>query len=254
MRYSLFGDWVGALILWMLALTILVPLYGIRVDFAFFEGGVRLADIIKSLFSMTGCRRSAGMGPMQQPVKCINEKEGFMKIKKLWLCLVVAPIALFFVASAGYAASGFDDKEIRIAQWGPQTGMAAAWGSVARGSSVLFNLVNEEGGIHGRKIKYIIRDDQYNPAQTKTVVKELLEKGGIFAFVGGVSGAGGMAVKDFLAQNKVIWVGPATALKEYVFPVNPYLFVTAQIPTGTYSHCADKLCGGRAKTRAEILS
>jgi ABC-type branched-subunit amino acid transport system substrate-binding protein len=85
-------------------------------------------------------------------------------------------------------------------------------------------MVNDEGGIHGRKIKYFIRDDQYNPAQTKGVVKELVEREGIFAFVGGVGAACGMAVKDYLLQNKIIWVGPSTAIEEYVFPVNPYLF------------------------------
>ncbi|MFY9397847.1 MAG: ABC transporter substrate-binding protein [Desulfomonilia bacterium] len=133
--------------------------------------------------------------------------------------------ALLAMPALGVAgAPGFDDKEIRIAQWGPQTGPAAPWGSVARGSDLLFQLVNEEGGIHGRKIKYFIRDDQYNPAQTKAVVKELVERRGIFAFVGGVGAACGMAVKDYLAEHKVIWVGPSTAINEYVFPVNPYLF------------------------------
>ena len=132
----------------------------------------------------------------------------------------------FLVVIMAFAASkpGFDAKEIRIAQWGPQTGPAAPWGSVARGSDLLFKMVNDEGGIHGRKIKYFIRDDQYNPAQAKAVVKELVEREGIFAFVGGVSAACGMAVKDYLAENKVIWVGPSTAVEEFVFPVNPYLF------------------------------
>ena len=146
-----------------------------------------------------------------------------MRKKGLFFVLIVM-LSLVALPPAGFAAPGFDDKEIRVAQWGPQTGPAAPWGSVARGSSILFNLVNEEGGIHGRKIKYFIRDDQYNPSQTKAAVKELVEKHGIFAFVGGVSAAGGLAVKDYLAQNKVIWVGPATSVKEYVFPVNPYLF------------------------------
>jgi ABC-type branched-subunit amino acid transport system substrate-binding protein len=95
---------------------------------------------------------------------------------------------------------------------------------VARGSGLLFNIVNEEGGIHGRKIKYFLRDDMYNPAQTKAAVKELVEKNGIFAFVGGVGAAPGLAVRDYLAQNKIIWVGPATGIKEYVEPNNPYLF------------------------------
>ena len=52
-----------------------------------------------------------------------------------------------------------------------------------------------------RKIKYFIRDDQYNPAQTKAVVKELVEREGIFAFVGGVGAACGMAVKNYLVRK-----------------------------------------------------
>jgi len=133
-------------------------------------------------------------------------------------------VIFLLAGSADSAQPGFDTKEIRIAQWGPQTGPAAPWGSVARGSGLLFNIVNEQGGIHGRKVKYYIRDDQYNPAQTKGVVKELVEREGVFAFVGGVGAACGMAVKDYLAQNKVIWVGPSTAISEYIEPVNPYLF------------------------------
>ena len=149
-----------------------------------------------------------------------------MKMKRILLVMVTLAIAVLLVfESTGLAGkAGFDDKEIRIAQWGPQTGPAAPWGSVARGSAILFNLVNEEGGIHGRKIKYFVRDDQYNPAICKAAVKELVERKGIFAFVGGVSSASGLAVKDYLAENKVIWVGPATAVNEYVFPVDPYLF------------------------------
>jgi branched-chain amino acid transport system substrate-binding protein len=157
--------------------------------------------------------------------QCLNQiKEGMIMYKKGLFIVLIVMMSLVVLPSGSSAAPGFDAKEIRVAQWGPQTGPAAPWGSVARGSSVLFDLANEAGGIHGRKIKYFFRDDQYNPAQTKAVVKELVEKQGIFAFVGGVSAAGGLAVKDYLAQNKVIWVGPATSVKEYVFPVNPYLF------------------------------
>ncbi|MFO7569034.1 MAG: ABC transporter substrate-binding protein [Smithellaceae bacterium] len=145
-------------------------------------------------------------------------------MKKVWVVAIVLCSLMMIPMLAGAARPGFDDKEIRIAQWGPQTGPAAPWGSVARGSDLLFKIINDEGGIHGRKIKYFIRDDQYNPAQTRAVVKELVERQGVFAFVGGVSAASGMAVKDYLAQNKIIWVGPSTAIVEYVFPVNPYLF------------------------------
>ena len=144
---------------------------------------------------------------------------------KFLLSVLVALIGLAIVTPLSFAnPPGFDDKEIRIGMFGPQTGPAAPWGSVARGSALLMTIVNEEGGIHGRKIKSFVRDDQYNPAQTKTVVKELVERQGVFAFVGGVGAACGLAVKDYLVQNKIIWVGPATAIKEYVEPNNPYLF------------------------------
>ena len=101
-------------------------------------------------------------------------------MRKVFIGAIVLCTA-FLVVILAFAAGkpGFDAKEIRIAQWGPQTGPAAPWGSVARGSDLLFKMVNDEGGIHGRKIKYFIRDDQYNPAQAKAVVKELVEREGI---------------------------------------------------------------------------
>ena len=63
--------------------------------------------------------------------------------------MVVCTVFAISIFANAAAKPGFDDKEIRIAQWGPQTGPAAPWGSVARGSGLLFNVVNDEGGIHG---------------------------------------------------------------------------------------------------------
>ncbi len=133
-------------------------------------------------------------------------------MKKILIAVTVL-CSFFLMTILVYAEAkpGFDDKEIRIAQFGPQTGPAAPWGAVARGGALLAEVVNAEGGIHGRKIKYLIRDDQYNAAVALMVVKELVEKHGIFAFTGGVSGAGGQAVKGYLANNKVLWVVPGTA-------------------------------------------
>ncbi len=147
-----------------------------------------------------------------------------MKKQSMGVLFFIVGISLLVFGTSVCAAPGFDDKEIRIAAWGPQTGPAAPWGSVARGPAVLASLINAEGGIHGRKLKHFVRDDMYNPAQTKVVVKELVERQGIFSFVCGTGSAGGLAVKDYLAEHKVIWVGPATSIKEYVFPVNRYLF------------------------------
>ncbi|HOS78367.1 MAG: ABC transporter substrate-binding protein [Syntrophales bacterium] len=147
-----------------------------------------------------------------------------MKASRVWIFAVVAVLGLLLLAPASEAGKGFDDKEVRVGQFGPLTGPAAPWGAVLRGSALRFQLVNDEGGIHGRKIKYFMRDDQYNPAQTVTVIKELVENQDIFAIVGGVAGAGSIAAKDYLTKNKIIWIGPTASARELVFPQTPYLF------------------------------
>jgi len=146
-----------------------------------------------------------------------------MRLNKVMLVMLVAFCAVSLTAYEGLAQKkGFDDKEIRIGQWGPQTGPAAPWGAVARGSNVIFDLVNEEGGIHGRKIRYFIRDDQYNPSQTMAGVRDLVDRQGVFAFVGGVGTAPGLAVQEYLKQKKIIWTSVCTGAKGFYVPHNPY--------------------------------
>ncbi|MBU0970783.1 MAG: ABC transporter substrate-binding protein [Proteobacteria bacterium] len=122
------------------------------------------------------------------------------------------------------AGEGVTDTEIHIGQWGPQTGPAAAWGSVARGTGDYFKWINETGGIHGRKIVYHMFDDGYNPAKTKAGVKELQEGTGIFAWASGVGTSPGLAVKDYLMENKIPWVGPSAGSLSWVTPPEKYLF------------------------------
>jgi len=135
-------------------------------------------------------------------------------------------LAIFFAVSpvSAQKVRGVTDTEILVGQWGPQTGPAAPWGAVARGTDLLCKIINEEGGIHGRKIKYFLRDDSYQPAKTKAIAKELVEQIGVFAVAAGVGVATGMTARDYLMENKVIWVGPATGVYEWIHPIQKYLF------------------------------
>jgi branched-chain amino acid transport system substrate-binding protein len=137
----------------------------------------------------------------------------------LLVCFVV--FALSFTASA---EEGVTDTTIRIGQWGPQTGPAAPWGAVARGTGVYFQMINDEGGIAGRKIEYSMFDDGYNPAKTKAGVKELQEGKGMFGWASGVGTACGLAVKDYLMEKKIPWVGPAAGSLDWITPPQKYLF------------------------------
>ena len=123
--------------------------------------------------------------------------------KKFGIVLACVFVLSVAIVPCALAERGVTDTEIRIGQWGPQTGVAALWGSVSRGTGCYFDMINAEGGIHGRKIKYFLRDDGYMPPRTKAIAKELLEDKKIFGFSSGVGTAPGMAVKKYLHNNKV---------------------------------------------------
>jgi len=133
-------------------------------------------------------------------------------------------ILVLGLAFGVWAEEGVTDTEIHIGQWGPQTGPAAAWGSVARGTDAYFKMINAQGGIHGRKLIHHMFDDAYNPAKTLAGVKELQEGTGMFAWVSGVGTAPGLAVKDYLMERKIPWVGPSAGSLHWITPPQKYLF------------------------------
>ena len=135
--------------------------------------------------------------------------------------------AVFIFSGFGFSAiaeEGVTDTEIHIGQWGPQTGPAAPWGSVARGTDAFFKMINAEGGIHGRKLIHHMFDDGYNPAKTKAGVKQLQEDIGMFAWATGVGTACGLSVQSYLMDRKIPWVGPAAASLHWINPPKKYLF------------------------------
>lgn len=150
--------------------------------------------------------------------------------KKLSVLIFVVCIAL--VVSPGCKerveedpqTRGITEDTIRIGQVGPLTGPASLWGAVARGSGVYFDMINEEGGIHGRKIEYFMRDDGYLPHRTRTQVTGLVENQKVFAMMGGVGTATGMAVRDYLTERQVPWVHPCTPSYHWSIPLNRHIF------------------------------
>jgi len=138
--------------------------------------------------------------------------------------LLMVTVFLIAVPASAQKVRGVTDTEILIGQWGPQTGPAAPWGAVARGTDLLVKIINQEGGINGRKFKYFLRDDSYQPAKTKAIAKEFVEQIGVFAVVGGVGVATGMTARDYLMENKVPWYAPVTGVYEWITPIQKYLF------------------------------
>ncbi len=100
--------------------------------------------------------------------------------------------------------TGVTDTTVTIGTHTPLTGPAAAgYSSISAAATAYFAYLNEAGGVHGREIEFIVKDDGYNPANTQTVVRELVQQDEVFAIVNGLGTATHQSVLDFLNQNKV---------------------------------------------------
>jgi len=88
-----------------------------------------------------------------------------------WAMLVAAAC----VHAAGKAAPGVTDTEIRIGQTMPYSGPLSAFGTIGRAEAAYFEMVNERGGINGRRIRLISLDDGYSPPRTIEQTRKLVE-------------------------------------------------------------------------------
>lgn len=103
-----------------------------------------------------------------------------------------------------YAPQGVTENEILLGSHQPLSGPAASgYSRVSMAMKAYFDYVNSKGGVHGRTIVYLARDDEYNPAKTQTVVRDLVEKDKVFAIVGGLGTPTHSAVLDYLKEEQI---------------------------------------------------
>ena len=109
-------------------------------------------------------------------------------------------------ASAAPAVPGVTDTEVVIGITAPLSGPAAAWGTIALASEAYARYVNEQGGVHGRKLKVVLKDDGYNPGRAVVNVNEM--KDSVFLMLGTVGTAVLNANKDIVAEAGLPLVYP----------------------------------------------
>ena len=104
----------------------------------------------------------------------------------------------------GSSSPGVTKTSVKIGGHFPLTGVAApGYSEIPTGAKAYFDYVNAAGGVNGRKIDYLVRDDGYDPTKTSTVTNELVLKDKIFAMVGGLGTPTHGAVVDFLNDEGV---------------------------------------------------
>jgi branched-chain amino acid transport system substrate-binding protein len=124
------------------------------------------------------------------------------------------------------SAPGITKTSILIGSHQPLTGIAApGYDEIAPASNAYFQYVNAHGGIYGRKIIYKYLNDQYNPALTTTVVKQLVLQDNVYAIFNGLGTPTHLAVAPFLNSSKVPDVFVASGCECWNQPTKwPYTF------------------------------
>jgi len=116
--------------------------------------------------------------------------------------------------------TGATDTEIKIGQTVPFSGPASAYASISKTQAAYFRMINEQGGINGRKINLIQYDDAYSPPKAVEQVRKLVESDEVlltFQIIGTPSNA---AVQKYLNQKGVPQLFAATGATRFTDPKN----------------------------------
>src|SRR5258705_13622971 len=115
---------------------------------------------------------------------------------------------------------GASDTEIKIGQTNPFSGPASAYATIGKTQAAYMNMINDQGGVNGRKIDVIQYDDAYSPPKAVEQVRKLVESDEVlltFQLLGTPSNA---AVQKYLNSKKVPQLFAATGASKFTDPKN----------------------------------
>ena len=121
--------------------------------------------------------------------------------------LAAAPSVLACAALPARAEKQYDpgvsDTEIKIGNTGPYSGPASSYGTIPKAMAAYYRMVNDQGGVNGRKINFISYDDAYSPPKTVEQVRKLVEQDGVLLIAGPLGTPTNSAIWHYMNQKKV---------------------------------------------------
>jgi len=128
-------------------------------------------------------------------------------MKQLYLKLLPAVLAAALLPPTASAQKKYDtgasDSEIVIGNTTPYSGPASAYQEIGKAINAYFQMVNDAGGINGRKVRFISLDDGYNPPKTVEQTRKLVEQEKVLFMAGNLGTGPQIAVQKYLNANKV---------------------------------------------------
>ena len=136
------------------------------------------------------------------------------------------PLALFALILAQPAVAekkygpGASDTEIRIGSTNPYSGPASAYGTIGRAEAAYFRMVNDQGGINGRRITFISLDDGYSPPRTVEQVRRLVEQEQVLFLAGTLGTPPNSAIHKYVNARGVPHIFVNTGATKWGDPKN----------------------------------
>jgi branched-chain amino acid transport system substrate-binding protein len=143
-----------------------------------------------------------------------------MKTRIKWLLPAFFALLLASIPPAlqPAQAAGVTDTEIRIGNIMPYTGPLAAFASIGRAEAAYFDMINERGGINGRKIRFISRDDSSNPRTAVEHTRELVEQERVHLMFGSFGTPSNLATRTYLNDRNIPQLFVASGDEEWTHP------------------------------------
>jgi ABC-type branched-subunit amino acid transport system substrate-binding protein len=136
--------------------------------------------------------------------------------------LLVGALGLGLAALPAQAQSkyglGASDKEIKIGQTMPYSGPASAYGTIGKAQTAYFRMINEAGGVNGRKITLLSVDDGYSPPKTVEMVRKLVEQDEVLALFQTLGTPSNTAIHKYVNAKKVPHLLLATGATKWADP------------------------------------
>ena len=120
--------------------------------------------------------------------------------------------------AAGQYGPGVTDTEIKLGSTMPYSGPASSYGTIGKSEAAYFAMVNDQGGVNGRKIDFIVRDDAYSPPKTVEDIRELVEQDHVLATFNTLGTPPNSAIRAYMNDNKVPQLLVATGANKWNDP------------------------------------
>ncbi|NML45026.1 ABC transporter substrate-binding protein [Ramlibacter sp. G-1-2-2] len=141
-----------------------------------------------------------------------------IKNRMLWAALGLALAAAPAAAQQKQYGPGASDTEIKVGNTIPYSGPASAYGIIGKVEAAYFKMLNEQGGINGRKIDYISLDDGYSPPKAVEMIRKLVEQDEVLFTVSTLGTPSNSAIHKYMNQKKVPHLFLATGASKWNDP------------------------------------